>query len=56
MLLSQVGRCNLSISIPRELCGAVLMIKGMHGIFFTPEAEEARDFVREKLEPKHAQP
>ena len=25
------------------------MIKGMHGVFFTPEAEEARAFVREKL-------
>ena len=25
------------------------MIKGMHGIFFTPEAEEARSFVRDKL-------
>ena len=25
------------------------MITGMHGIFFTPEAEEARSFVQEKL-------
>ena len=25
------------------------MIKGMHGIFFTPKAEEARSFVQEKL-------
>ena len=25
------------------------MIKGMHGIFFTPEADEARSFVRDKL-------
>ncbi len=29
------------------------MIKGMHGIFFTPEAEEARSFVAEKLELGH---
>ncbi len=26
------------------------MIKGMHGVFFTPEAEEARRFVKDKLE------
>ena len=25
------------------------MIKGMHGVFFTPSAEEARAFVQEKL-------
>ena len=25
------------------------MIKGMHGLFFTPEAEEARDFLKDKL-------
>ena len=25
------------------------MIKGMHGIFFTPEAEAARAFIQEKL-------
>ena len=25
------------------------MIKGMHGIFFTPEAEAARAFIRERL-------
>ena len=30
------------------------MIRGMHGIFFTPEAEKARDFVREKLGLDHA--
>ena len=29
------------------------MIKGMHGIFFTPEAEAARTFIREKLEFPH---
>ena len=25
------------------------MIKGMHGLFFTPEAEAARDFLKDKL-------
>lgn len=25
------------------------MIKGMHGLFFTPEAEAARTFIRDKL-------
>ena len=25
------------------------MIKGMHGLFFTPEADAARDFLEEKL-------
>ena len=25
------------------------MIKGMHGLFFTPEAEEMRAFIRDKL-------
>ena len=30
------------------------MIKGMHGIFFTPQAEEARNFIQEKLELPHA--
>ena len=25
------------------------MIRGMHGLFFTPKAEEARDFIRDKL-------
>jgi catechol 2,3-dioxygenase-like lactoylglutathione lyase family enzyme len=25
------------------------MIKGMHGLFFTPKAEEARDFLKDKL-------
>ena len=29
------------------------MIKGMHGVFFTPQAEAARKFVREKLEFPH---
>ena len=30
------------------------MIRGMHGVFFTPEAGEARSFVKEKLELPHA--
>ena len=25
------------------------MIKGMHGLFFTPKADEARDFLKDKL-------
>ena len=25
------------------------MIKGMHGLFYTPLADEARDFIRDKL-------
>ena len=30
------------------------MIQGMHGIFFTPEAEEARNFVEENLGLPHS--
>ena len=26
------------------------MIRGMHGILYTPKAEEAREFIRDKLE------
>ena len=29
------------------------MIKGMHGVFFTPQAEAARTFIQEKLEFPH---
>lgn len=29
------------------------MIKGMHGIFYTPEAEAARKFIKDKLEFGH---
>ncbi len=29
------------------------MIKGMHGLFYTPAAEEARAFIRDKLGFKH---
>ena len=29
------------------------MIQGMHGLFYTPQAEEARRFIRDKLGLKH---
>jgi len=29
------------------------MIKGIHGLFYTPEAEEARAFIRDKLGFEH---
>ncbi len=29
------------------------MIKGVHGVFFTPEAEKARSFIKEKLSFPH---
>jgi len=29
--------------------GPLVMIKGMHGLFYTPEAEKLRAFIRDKL-------
>ena len=44
-----MGGDNTIAASPASL-GDLRIIRGVHGVFFTPEAEEARRFVKDKLE------